>query len=183
MLTSTRDRWLAINYAATIFVGAFLLFQLQPLVTKHILPWFGGSPAVWTVCMLFFQTLLLAGYVYAHLGHQRLRPAHLALVQLAIIVAAVALLRVLPDDRWEPQDGSDPVGRILLMLTVTVGLPYFVLATTAPLIQAWFARSFPGRVPYRLYALSNLGSLLALVSYPLFFERAFDLRQQARFWT
>jgi hypothetical protein len=179
----TRDRWLAVNFAATIFVSAFLLFQVQPLVSKHILPWFGGSPAVWTACMLFFQALLFAGYLYAHLSQRGLRPAWQAAVQLSLIVAAVVFLRVLPDASWEPRQGGDPVGQILLMLTLTVGLPYFVLSSTAPLIQAWFARAYPGRVPYRLYALSNLGSLLALLSYPLFFERAFDLPQQARIWS
>lgn len=183
MSNSTRDRWLALNYAAIILVSAFLLFQVQPLVTKHILPWFGGSPAVWTVCILFFQVVLLAGYVYVHVSQMWLRPAQQVVVQLAIIVAAAMLLGVLPEKRWQPREPGDPIEQILVMLVVSVGLPFFVLATTAPLVQAWFARSFPDCVPYRLYALSNLGSLLALLSYPFFFERAFDLKQQARLWS
>ncbi len=183
MFTSVRGRWLAINYAATIFLSAFLLFQVQPLVSKHILPWFGGSPAVWTTCMLFFQTLLFGGYAYSHYSRQWLSPRQQALLHVAVLFAALALLRVLPTTDWEPQDNSDPLWRILLLLTVTVGLPYFVLSTTGPLLQAWFARSFPGRTPYRLYALSNVGSFLALLSYPVFFERWFDLPQQAHYWS
>src|SRR4029079_12909627 len=92
-------------------------------------------------------------------------------------------LHVLPSDTWKPQDNGDPVARILALLLLTVGLPYFVLSTTGPLIQAWFAESFPGRSPYRLYSLSNIGSLLALASYPIIFERIFDLPQQATYWS
>ncbi|MEX2317306.1 MAG: hypothetical protein WD669_09155 [Pirellulales bacterium] len=183
MQTTTRDRYLAINYAATIFVSAFLLFQVQPLVSKYILPWFGGTPAVWTTCMLFFQVLLFAGYAYAHGTQTWLRPRQQALVHLGVLVAALALLRVLPGERWMPTDSNHPVAQILLLLAVTIGVPYFVLSTTGPLMQAWFARSLPGRSPYRLYALSNVGSLLALISYPLFFERMFDLPQQAAIWS
>src|SRR5687768_3565354 len=93
---ATRDRWLGLIFGLTIFISAFLLFQVQPLVSKHILPWFGGSPAVWTTCLLFFQTLLFGGYLYAHLGRQRLTPRHQAMLHFVLIVAAVALLRVLP---------------------------------------------------------------------------------------
>ncbi len=185
MLTSSRASWLPVNYAAATFVSAFLLFQIQPLVTKHILPWFGGSPAVWTTSLLFFQSLLFAGYAYAHFNHRRLRPRKQALVHVALVAAAAAfaLLHLLPDERWEPRGQVEPVGRILIVLALSVGLPYFVLAGTAPLLQAWFVRAFPGRVPYRLYALSNVGSLLALVSYPFFFEPMFDVPRQARIWS
>ena len=184
MPTSSRDRWLAINYAATIFVSAFLLFQIQPLITKYILPWFGGSPAVWTTCLLFFQSLLFAGYAYAHLLHGRFEPRRQAVVHIAVLaVAAVMLVMLLPGEQWQPRSYRDPVRQILVILAVSVGLPYFVLSATGPLLQAWFARSFPGRVPYRLYALSNLGSLLALLSYPFFFEGAFTLPQQAMLWS
>src|SRR5262245_52484693 len=184
--TASRTRWLALNYAATIFLSAFLLFQVQPLVSKYILPWFGGSPAVWTTCMLFFQSLLFAGYAYAHFSAQRLNTKQQAALHLAVILTAlvaILLLGAVPGESWKPTDSRDPVGRILLLLTASVGLPYFVLSTTGPLVQAWFSRSFPGRTPYRLYALSNVGSLLALLSYPVFFERLFDVRNQAIYWS
>ena len=119
------------NFAATIFVSAFLLFQIEPLVSKYILPWFGGSPAVWTTCMLFFQTLLFGGYAYAHFVSQRLAPRAQATLHLVVILTALALLRVVPDASWKPTDSSDPIGRILLLLSVSVGMPYFVLSTTA----------------------------------------------------
>ena len=183
MTTRTSSRWLLASYAAAIFVSAFLLFQVQPLVSKAILPWFGGSPAVWTTCMLFFQSLLFLGYAYAHFSQRWFSPRHQAMIHLAIILVALFALRVVPTASWQPENVSDPVGPILLMLAATVGLPYFALSSTGPLLQAWFVKSFPGRTPYRLYALSNIGSLLALVSYPFFFERQFDLGQQASFWS
>ena len=183
MTTRTSGRWLLASYAAAIFVSAFLLFQVQPLVSKAILPWFGGSPAVWTTCMLFFQSLLFLGYAYAHFSQRWFSPRHQAMIHLAIILVALCALRVVPTASWQPENVSDPVGPILLMLAATVGLPYFALSSTGPLLQAWFVKSFPGRTPYRLYALSNIGSLLALVSYPFFFERQFDLGQQASFWS
>ena len=160
-----------------------MLFQIEPLVSKYILPWFGGTPAVWTTCLLFFQTLLFGGYAYAHFSQVWLRPKQQALVHLGLIVLALAMLRVVPSDAWKPTDSLQPVGQILLLLTASVGLPFFVLSSTGPLIQAWFARAFPGRIPYRLYALSNVGSLLALLSYPFFFERIWDVPHQAVFWS
>jgi len=182
MEVATRDRWLAINYAAAIFTSAFLLFQVQPLVSKHILPWFGGGPAVWTTCLLFFQTLLFFGYAYAHFIHANLRLRQQVAVHIGLIIAAIVFARVLPGESWEPRGGEDPVRSILFILAVSVGLPYFVLSATGPLLQAWFAHSFPGRSPYRLYALSNVGSLLALLSYPFFFERQFNVPRQAQIW-
>jgi hypothetical protein len=183
MKSCPANRWLLANYAAAIFVSAFLLFQVQPLVSKSILPWFGGTPAVWTTCMLFFQSLLFAGYAYAHFSQQWFAPRRQALIHLGLILVALLMLRVVPEPSWQPENVSDPVGPILVMLAATIGIPYFVLSSTGPLLQAWFVRSFPGRTPYRLYALSNIGSLLALVSYPFFFERQFDLGQQATFWS
>jgi hypothetical protein len=184
MQTNARDRWLAFVYAATIFISAFLLFQIQPLISKHILPWFGGTPAVWTTCLLFFQSLLFAGYAYAHLLHSRLEPRRQAIVHLVLLAAAVAMLfMLLPGERWQPHRYNFPVWQILFILTISVGLPYFVLSSTGPLIQAWFARSFPGRIPYRLYALSNFGSLLALLSYPFYFEWAMNVPRQALLWS
>src|SRR5215469_7882511 len=101
MSTPMRARWLAVNFAATIFVSAFLLFQIQPLVSKYILPWFGGTPAVWTTCMLFFQTLLFAGYAYAHFSQVWLRPKWQAIVHLGLIIVALVFLRVVPSDAWK----------------------------------------------------------------------------------
>jgi hypothetical protein len=183
MTTRTANRWLLASYAAAIFVSAFLLFQVEPLVSKAILPWFGGTPAVWTTCMLFFQSLLFAGYAYAHFSQRWFSPRNQAVIHLAVILVALCLLKVIPSASWQSENMSDPVVPILLMLTATVGLPFFALSATGPLLQAWYVRSFPGRSPYRLYALSNIGSLLALVSYPFFFERQFDLGQQASFWS
>lgn len=182
-MPTSRDRTLAIIYAAAIFTSAFLLFQIQPLISKRILPWFGGTPAVWTTCLLFFQTVLFAGYAYAHWSNHWLKPRQQALVHAALIALALILMRALPSESWEPTGAEQPVLKILLILTMSIGLPYFVLAATGPLLQAWFARAFPGRVPYRLYALSNIGSLLALASYPFFFEPNFNLQAQAQLWT
>ena len=169
-------------YALTIFTGAFLLFQVQPLIGKYILPWFGGGPGVWTTCMLFFQVLLLGGYAYAHFTSRWLKPRTQAVVHLVLLAAALALLPITPGDAWKPHGGGNPTLQILALLAVSLGLPYFVLSTTGPLIQQWFSRARPGVSPYRLYALSNVGSLLALVSYPFFFETHFTRKAQAGLW-
>ncbi|MGA3284481.1 MAG: fused MFS/spermidine synthase [Verrucomicrobiota bacterium] len=169
-------------YALTIFTGAFLLFLVQPLIGKYILPWFGGVPAVWTTCMLFFQVLLLGGYAYAHFSSRRLKPRAQAIMHLALVVAALALLPITPADSWKPDGTENPTLRILALLAVSIGLPYFVLASTSPLMQHWFSRTHPGVSPYRLFALSNVGSLLALVSFPFFFETQFTRTTQARLW-
>jgi hypothetical protein len=180
---TTAPGWLAACYALAIFVGAFLVFQVQPVISKTILPWFGGSPAVWTTCMLFFQVVLFGGYVYAHLLSTKLPPLWQGGVHVAVIAAALLLLPITPDASWKPQDSADPTWRILLLLGANVGLPYFLLSTTGPLLQAWFGRRFPGRSPYRLYALSNAGSLLALLSYPIVFEPAMTTHAQAVAWS
>ncbi len=169
-------------FALTIFLGAFLVFQVQPLIAKYILPWFGGGPGVWTTCMLFFQVLLLGGYAYAHLLTRWLRPRKQVIVHLSLLVASLVLLPITPSDSWKPSGVENPVWRILALLTATLGLPYFVLAATGPLIQRWFTLAQPGRSPYRLYALSNIGSLLALLSYPLVFENYFTRKLQAGLW-
>ena len=170
-------------FALTIFTGAFLLFQVQPLVGKYILPWFGGGPGVWTTCMLFFQLLLLGGYAYAHAVTRYLRPRTQAVLHLGLLVAALASLPITPGDAWKPTAGGNPAWHILALLTVSLGLPYFVLSATGPLLQEWFRRTSPGASPYRLYALSNVGSLLALVSYPFYFETNFTRLAQAQFWS
>jgi SAM-dependent methyltransferase len=167
-------------YAATIFLSSFLLFLVQPLIARLILPWFGGSAAVWTTCMLFFQALLLAGYAYAHgVARRRFQP----LIHTALLVAAVATLPIMPAETWKPAGGAEPITRILLLLGATVGLPYFLLASTSPLVQAWFARARPGANPYRLFALSNLASLLALLGYPLVVEPYLAAREQVSVWS
>ena len=170
-------------FALTIFTGAFLLFQVQPLIGKYILPWFGGSPGVWTTCMLFFQVLLLGGYAYAHSLSRRLGPRRQAVVHLVLLAVALATLPITPSDHWKPHASGDPTWHILALLAVSLGLPYLVLAATGPLMQEWFRRTTPGVSPYRLYALSNVGSLLALVSYPFFFETQFTRIAQARLWS
>src|SRR5712672_719959 len=169
-------------YAVTIFSGAFLLFQVQPLIGKYILPWFGGGPGVWTTCMLFFQLLLLAGYAYAHFTSRWLRPRSQAILHLVLLVAALAFLPITPSDSWKPRSSEHPALQILALLSASLGLPYFVLSSTGPLMQQWFSRENPGASPYRLYALSNVGSLLALLSYPFFFETHFTRKAQAIFW-
>jgi hypothetical protein len=171
-----------IAYALTVFTGAFLLFQVQPLIGKYILPWFGGGPGVWTTCMLFFQLLLLGGYAYAHFSSRWLKPRTQAVAHLVLLAAALALLPITPSDSWKPHGGGNPTLQILALLAASLGLPYFVLSTTGPLIQQWFSRARPGTSPYRLYALSNVGSLLALVSYPFFFETHFTRKAQAGLW-
>jgi SAM-dependent methyltransferase len=170
-------------YAATIFLSSFLLFLVQPLIARQILPWFGGTAAVWTTCMLFFQTLLLAGYAYAHLTNAKLRPRAQALLHIVLLMLALATLPILPSESWKPLGNEEPISRILLVLTVTVGLPYLLLASTSPLLQAWFARARPGMDPYRLFAVSNLASLLALIGYPLVVEPFLGNREQALGWS
>ncbi|HWA99284.1 MAG TPA: hypothetical protein VG713_12360, partial [Pirellulales bacterium] len=170
-------------FAGAVFVSAFLLFEVQPLISKFILPWFGGTPGVWTTCMLFFQVLLFAGYAYAHLSERFLTATAQARVHLALLVAALALLPITPDASWKPAGDADPTGRILALLAASVGFPYFVLSSTGPLLQAWFVRRFPNRSPYRLYSLSNVGSLTALVSYPFVVEPALSAPEQASAWS
>ncbi len=169
-------------YAVTIFLSAFLLFQVQPLIARSILPWFGGTAAVWTVCMLFFQVVLLAGYIYSH-AYIRLQTRAQRYVHVALLVAAAATLPLAASASWKPAGGADPTWLILGLLATSVGLPYFMLSTTGPLVQAWYARSHQGAVPYRLFALSNLGSMLALVSYPLLVEPWLALGRQAAVWS
>ena len=177
------DSLLGWNFAGTILVSAFLLFQVQPLIAKFILPWFGGCPAVWTTCMLFFQILLFGGYLYAHLSQRWLSPRNQAMVQLLLVVAALAVMPIAPTTSWKPVDSSAPTWRVLMLLVATVGLPYFVLSATSPLVQTWYSLSYPGRSPYRLYALSNVGSLAALLTYPFFFEPALDVVKQSTLWS
>lgn len=163
-------------------LSAFLLFQVQPIISKFILPWFGGSPGVWTTCMLFFQIVLFAGYAYAH-ALTMLPRKWQGVVHGLLLGAAIALLPIAPSDLWKPTGTEDPALRILLLLAVSVGLPYFVLSSTSPLVQVWFTRTTRGASPWRLYALSNIGSLAALLSYPVFFEVHWDVVEQTTLWS
>ncbi len=168
----------------TIFLSAFLLFQVQPLIGRYILPWFGGGPAVWTACMLFFQLLLLVGYAYAHLISSRLRRAHQAWLHVGLLAVSLWFLPIKPDAAvWKPLTPEEPTGHILALLLATVGMPYVLLSSTAPLIQRWFSLTYPGQSPYRLYALSNAGSLLALLTYPVVMEPSLTLGTQVVVWS
>ncbi len=169
-------------YAAAIFTSAFLVFQIQPIIARFILPWFGGTPAVWAVCMLFFQVGLLLGYTYAHLlarylSIKRQASVHLLLllvsfIQLPIVLAQIDVLAL-----------ETPLLDILWLLTVTLGMPFALLSASAPLMQHWFAQAYPEKRTFRLYALSNVGSLLALLSYPLVVEATLRLSQQTSLWS
>ena len=170
-------------YISAVFLSAFLLFQVQPMIAKMILPWFGGSAAVWITAMLFFQTALLGGYLYAHWSIRYLRPWMQGALHIILLGASLALLPMAPALSWKPAGDEEPILRILGLLTVSVGLPYFLLSTTSPLIQAWYSRKYQTALPYRLFALSNLASLLGLLAYPFFVERVVTLRQQSLGWS
>jgi hypothetical protein len=170
-------------YALTILVSAFLLFQVQPVIAKIILPWFGGSAAVWTVCLLFFQLVLLLGYMYAHTVVRYLKPKAQTILHSALLLLSLVALPIYPAESLKPAGTADPTWGIISLLAMTVGLPYFLLSTTGPLLQAWYARRFHGSMPYRLYALSNAGSMFALISYPVLFEPYFTTHQQAWMWS
>ena len=168
--------------AATILSSALLLFLIQPIVSKSILGWFGGAPNVWTTCMLFFQSVLVLGYAYAHLLSS-LPMRRQVVIHLCVLVAALVTLPVVADASWQPDPSSNPTLAILQLLLIHVGMSYFVLSTTGPLVQSWFARSLTEGTPYRLYALSSVGSLVALIAYPLFVEVMFDTTQQGWIWS
>ena len=169
-------------YAATIFLSAFLLFQVQPIIAKIILPWFGGSSAVWSTCMLFFQLALLLGYLYAHLVYRKLGRRG-AILHILILATSLATLPILPRPEWKTVTSANPSFRILALLAVTIGLPYFLLSSTSPLLQAWYARSRKSAMPYRLFALSNFASMLALLTYPFLVEPNLTARAQAYTWS
>jgi hypothetical protein len=170
-------------FAATIFLSAFLLFQLQPMLAKFILPWFGGSAAVWSAALLFFQLLLLVGYLYAHCLIRYVRPKAQWAVHQTLLIASFAMLPVIPAAHWKPAAPGDPTMRILVLLAATVGLPYLLLSATSPLLQAWYVRTHAGAIPYRWFALSNLGSMLGLLSYPFLVEPKLTLGTQAIAWS
>ncbi len=167
---------------STIFFGAFFLFQVEPLIAKAIIPWFGGSAQVWTSCLLFFQTGLLCGYLYAHLLAERVPPTWQWRIHIGLLVLSLVALPIFPAEFWKPQGDENPLLMILGLLTATIGLPFFLLSATNPLVQSWLARS-QSKAPYQLFALSNFGSMLALLSYPLVVEPFLPLRVQTWTWS
>jgi hypothetical protein len=172
-------------FAVAIFTSAFLLFQVQPLISKIILPWFGGVAAVWTVCLLFFQVVLLLGYFYAHCLTKYLQPRVQGRIHCVLLAASFLALPILPKSSWRPASSDAPSLHILLLLMATVGMPYFLLSATSPLLQAWYARerSTGARTIYRFYAISNAGSMIALLSYPVLVEPRFSTLHQASGWS
>ena len=169
--------------AFTGFLGAALLFCVEPIVAKTLLPLLGGAPAVWTTCMLFFQTTLLAGYAYAHVMPAWLGVRRHALVHAVLVFAPLAMLPIgFADVSTAPWSSTNPVVSLLVLLATRVGLPFFFLSTTTPLLQRWFHFGSAGRDPYFLYAASNLGSIVALAAYPLVLEPLLGLRDQGRLW-
>jgi hypothetical protein len=170
-------------FAATIFLSAFLLFQVQPLIAKFVLPWFGGSAAVWSAALLFFQLVLLCGYLYAHCLIRYVQASRQVWIHGTLLAMSMVTLPIVPAARWKPTAGGDPTWQIMLLLGATVGLPYMLISSTSPLLQAWYVRTRSGAVPYRLFALSNLGSMLALVTYPALVEPALRLGTQAMAWS
>lgn len=185
-LAARPSRAIDFALAATAALSAWLIFQVQPMVAKRILPWFGGGTAVWTTVMLFFQAALFFGYLYAHLATKWFTPrrqVHLHVALLAAAAMLAAIVGVLPSDEWRPEGNDQPALHILVMLAAAVGLPYLSLSATAPLTQVWFARIHPGRSPYRLYALSNVGSLAALLSYPFLIEPKLGVVAQGVSWS
>ena len=177
-----KSKLMPVLYACTVFLSAFLLFLVQPVIAKQILPWFGGSASVWTTCLVFFQALLLGGYTYSHWSARSLRPERQSAVHIVLLAVSCLLLPIIASPDWKPQGSEDPGLRILLLLGATVGLPYLMLSTTGPLIQVWYARNL-SRVPYRLFALSNLGSLIGLLAYPFAIEPWVSTRVQSLAWS
>jgi hypothetical protein len=181
----SRHRLILILYTVAIFVSALLLFSVQPLFTKMVLPRLGGSPAVWSVAMVFFQSLLLGGYLYAHFLTQLPGRAAAVAIHLLLLIAALTALPLAIASGWGEPPSSGYAVWLLGLFAVSIGLPFFALAANNPLLQAWFVRTgHPGgRDPYFLYASSNIGSFLALLSYPVLLEPMFSLRTQNLLWT
>lgn len=171
------------HYALVIFISAFLIFLVQPLIAKQILPWFGGSAAVWATCLLFFQTALLAGYAYADAVTRWLSLKRQVMLHTALLALAALTMPILVSEAWRPVGTEEPISRILLLLVATIGLPYFLLATTTPLVGAWYTRRYQAAAPYRLFALSNFASLLALLGFPFLIEPMMGNRQVSWAWS
>ncbi|RPH61841.1 MAG: ferrichrome ABC transporter permease, partial [Chloroflexi bacterium] len=181
-----------ILYALSIFVSAFLLFQVQPMIARYILPWFGGTPAVWSTVQLFFQVFLTGGYAYAYWLIGRVPVKKQGWIHLGVLAVSLAVVAALgfawpspitPDASWKPLNVNTPITDIFSLLLIGVGLPYFLLSTNSPLTQSWFHRALPQRSPYWLYALSNIGSLLGLLAYPFVVEPNLTLKAQGWAWS
>jgi len=170
-------------FATTILLSAFLLFLVQPIIAKEILPWFGGGSAVWTVCLAFFQVVLLAGYAYADAITRWLPPRRQALLHAALLAISLAWLPIIPHASLAPSGDTDAAARILVLLAATIGLPYFLLSSTGPLLQKWIAPRFAQHSVYRLFALSNLGSLVGLLAYPFAIEPTTGTTLQSMLWS
>src|SRR5688500_1345111 len=175
---------LILPFASTLFLNAFLLFSVQPMFAKMLLPLLGGSPSVWTTCMLFFQSALLAGYLYAHATTRLLGPRYQALLHLGIVILPLLVLPIGISSNAALGGATEPMFWLLKTSTVSVGLPFFVLATSAPLLQRWFSatRHAAAGDPYFLYGASNTGSFIALILYPTVFEPTLSLRNQTTLW-
>jgi len=169
--------------AVTIALSAFLLFLVQPIIAKQILPWFGGTSAVWTMCMVFFQVALLGGYAYAHALANRAAPRTQAVVHIALLAASLLFLPIVAREALKPGGDEDAALAILLLLAATIGLPYFLLSSTGPLLQRWIAHRFAEKSVYRLFALSNAGSLLGLLAFPFLIEPFSSSTLQAYVWS
>lgn len=175
-------------FAITLFVSAFLLFLVQPMIGKLILPKLGGTPQVWNTCMVFFQTVLLLGYAYTHSVSTRLKLRQQLILHCALLVVPIVLIWFNPFydavRGWTPPSGSNPIPQTLLLLAIVVGVPFFVVSTSAPLLQKWFAYSGDpsAKDPYFLYGASNLGSLLSLLAYPALVEPWTALPMQSNIW-
>lgn len=172
-------------FIITLFLSSGLLFLIQPMFARMVLPLLGGTPAVWNTCMVFFQAALLAGYLYAHLSTRWLGVRRQAMLHCVILFVPLIVLPFAVPEGWTPPADANPIGWLLLLLTVSIGLPFFVVSSSAPLLQKWFSTTthHTARDPYYLYAASNLGSMLALLSYPIMVEPMLRLGQQSLFWS
>jgi SAM-dependent methyltransferase len=169
-------------YAVTIFLSAFLLFVVEPMAAKQLLPTLGGSSAVWTTCLVFFSVMLLLGYLYAHWISVSFTPARQAVIHILLLTVALLVLGI----HTSPSPAAvtyHPALTVFRVLATVIGLPYLTLSATTPLLTGWYAASFEGRSPYRLFALSNLASLLALCSYPLLIEPGLTMNRQTAWWS
>jgi len=182
MITVSRKSAFGVWIAVAISLSAFLLFVVEPLVAKRILPWFGGSAAVWSTCLVFYQTALLGGYFYARLLTRYLSPRAQSGLHIAVLVGSLALLPIGPSDHWKSVASNEPAWQILSMLTATIGLPFVALSATSPLLQGWLARR-GDEAPYWLFAVSNFFSLVALLAYPLAIEPTLSLSKQSVDWS
>jgi hypothetical protein len=172
-------------YAATLFASATLLFLVQPMFAKMVLPLLGGTPAVWNTCMVFYQAALLVGYVYAHVSIRLLGPRRQATVHMVLVLLPCLVLPIGVAAGQTPPSEANPIAWLLGLLTLSVGLPFLAVSATGPMLQAWFAdtRHPSARDPYFLYAASNAGSMLALLGYPTLIEPTLSLAWQSQVWT